>query len=148
MTIFFLKKNAVSNCRNIVRKTEYTPVVCKGSRSQELQRHLCAHDKSLSSGLPCHFLAGLCLTFSLPVHHNTKHHLDSTTFSKTRLYTKNHFRKNFFQKLFGRKATLKNHSHISIMRVAETSAQTLPQECAHLRMAQLNKRLEFCLGLV
>ena len=47
---------------------------------------LCA-SKNPSSGQPCHLLAGLCLTFSLPVHHNTKHHLDSTASSKTTLYT-------------------------------------------------------------
>ena len=40
-----------------------------------------------SSGPPCRLLAGLFHIFSLPVHHNTKHNLDSTTFSKTTLYT-------------------------------------------------------------
>ena len=40
---------------------------------------------------------------------------------------RNHSRKNLYQKLPGRKATLKNRSHTSIMRVAETCAQTLPQ---------------------
>ena len=49
-------------------------------------------------------------------------HLDSTTFSKTTLYTEN-----LFHKLHGRKATLKNHSHTSLVRAAETCAQTLPQ---------------------
>ena len=85
--------------------TEYTPVACITSTTvfsqartcdgvlvaQELngsglQHHPCAHQKSLSSGQPCHLLVGLYATFSLPVHHNTKHHLDSTTSSKTTLY--------------------------------------------------------------
>ena len=35
-------------------------------------------------------------TFSLPVHHSTQHYLDRATFSKTTLYTNNHFRKNLF----------------------------------------------------
>ena len=60
--------------------------------------------------------------------HNTKHHLRSTTFSKMTLHTKNHSRKSLFQKLPGRKATLKNNSRTSIKRVAETCAQTLPQK--------------------
>ena len=82
--------------------------------------------KNPSSGQPCHPLAGLYHTFSFPVCHNRQHHLDSTTFSKTTLYTKNHSRKNLFPKLPGRKATLKNHSRTSIKRVAETRAKTLP----------------------
>ena len=45
------------------------------------------------------------LTFSLPVHQNTKHHLDSTTFSKTTLYTQH-----LFQNLHSRQAALKNRS--------------------------------------
>ena len=60
------------------------------------------------------------LTFSHPVH--TKHHLGSTTFSKTTLHTEN-----LFQELHGRKATLKNSSRTSSTRVAETCEQTLPQ---------------------
>ena len=48
---------------------------CGSRLKHELQRHLCVHEYSLSSGQPCHLLAGLCLTFSLPVHHNTKHDL-------------------------------------------------------------------------
>ena len=53
-------------------------------------------------------LVGLYHTFSLSVH-NTKHHLDSTTFSKTTVCTEN-----LFQKLPGRKATPKKTlSHIN-----------------------------------
>ena len=81
----------------------------------------CVHKNSLSSGQPCHPLADLNLTFSLPVH-NTKHQLDSTTFSKTTLYTEN-----LFHKRHCRKATLKNRSRMSITRVAETCEETLPQ---------------------
>ena len=78
--------------------------------------------------------------FSLPVHHRTQLYLDRTTFSKTTLYTDNHFRKNLFslfqnnflmspylQTQSGRKTTLKNHSQILNMRVPETCASTLPQ---------------------
>ena len=88
----------------------------------ELQRHLCTHEKSLSSGQPCHLLAGLCLNFSLPIHHNTKHHLDSTTFSKTTLYTEH-----LCQNQYNRQAALKNRSRTSITRVAETRAAPLTQ---------------------
>ena len=87
-----------------------------------LQRHHCAHEKSLSSGQPCHLLAGLHLIFSLPVHQNMKHHLDSTTFSKTTLYTEH-----LFHNLFSRQAALKNHCRTSISRVAEIREQTHPQ---------------------
>ena len=55
-----------------------------------------------SSGAPCHLLAGL-------FHHNTKHHLDSTTFSKTTLYTEH-----YFQNLCSRQAALTNRSRTSI----------------------------------
>ena len=96
-------QHAVSDCRNVVPTirrrvyTEHTPVafimnntVFSQARTWNaclwlkldgsgLQRHHCAHEKSLSFRQPCHLLAGLYLTFSLPVHHNTKHHLDSTT---------------------------------------------------------------------
>ena len=71
-----------------------------------LQRHHCAHEKSVLSGQPCHLRAGLYLTFSLPVYHDTKHHLDSTTFPKTTLYTVL-----LFQNLFSRQAALMNRSH-------------------------------------
>ena len=90
---------------------------CGSRLKHELQRHLCAHEKSLSSGQPCHLLAGLCLTFSLPIHHNTKHHLDSTTFSMTTL-----------QNLYSRQAALMNRSRTSITRVAETRATPLPHQ--------------------
>ena len=75
-----------------------------------------------SSGPPCRLLAGLFHIFSLPVHHNTKHNLDSTTFSKTTLHTEH-----LFQKFFSRKAALTNRSRTSITRVAETRAKLLPQ---------------------
>ena len=87
----------------------------------ELQRHLYAHENSLSSGQPCHLLPGLYLTFSLPVYHNTKHNLDSTTFSKTTLYTEH-----FFQNLYGRQAAPMNRSRTSITRVAKTPRNTSP----------------------
>ena len=64
---------------------------------------------------------GLCLTFSLPVHHNTKHHLETTTFSKTTLCTKHLF-------FFRRQAALKNFSRSSITRVVETCATLFTQE--------------------
>ena len=70
------------------------------------------------------------------------YYLDRVTYSKTTLYTDNHFRKNLvrlFQNNFlmspyqqtqtGRKPTLKNHSQILNMRVPETNASTLPQFC-------------------
>ena len=63
-----------------------------------------------------------CFTSSLSVHHNTKHHLDSTTFSKTTLFTEH-----LFQNLFRRQAALMNRSRTSITRVAETRATPLPQ---------------------
>ena len=58
-------------------------ITCLWLKAQELnstglQLHLCPHEKSLTSCHPCHFLAGLIHIFSLPVHHNTKHHLDNT----------------------------------------------------------------------
>ena len=80
-------------------------------------------------------------TFSLPVHHSTQHCLDRATFSKTTLYTDNHFRKNLFnlfqnnflispyeQTQSGGKTTLKNHSQILNMRVPETCTSTLLQK--------------------
>ena len=87
-----------------------------------MQRHLRAHEKSLSSGQPCHPLAGLYLTFSLPIHHNTKHHLDSTSLSKTTLYTEH-----LFQNLYSRQAAPVSRSRTSVTRVAETRATPLPQ---------------------
>ena len=51
-------------------------------------------EKNPSSGQPCHPLAGLYHTFLFPVH-NTKHHLDSTIFSKTTLYTERTSSKNY-----------------------------------------------------
>ena len=64
-----------------------------GSRVQrrKIERHHCAMKMVPSSGPPCHLFAGLFHIFSLPVHHNTKHNLDSTTFSKTTLYTERLF---------------------------------------------------------
>ena len=131
--------------------TEYTPValyhehnslltstdhICAcGSRlKHELQRHLCAHEKSLSSGQPCHLRAGLCLIFSLPVHHNTKHHLDSTTFSRTTLYTEH-----LIQNLYSRQAAQMNRSRTSITRLAETRATPLPQYDSSLFAIVLEK---------
>ena len=101
----------------------------------DLQRHLCGHEKSLSSGQPCHLLADLCLTFSLPVHHNTKHHLDSTTFSKTTLYTEH-----IFQNLFGRHAALAHQ----LREMAETRATPLTQVLSprSLRPKSLRQFLE------
>ena len=99
----------------------------------ELQRHLCAYEKSLSSGQPCHLLAGHCLSFSLPVHNNTKHHLDSTTFSKTTLYTEH-----LFQNLYSRQAALMNRSRTSITRVAETCATPLPHFVSSRTLDQSN----------
>ena len=75
-----------------------------------------------SSGPPCHLFAGLFHIFSLPVHHNTKHHLDSTTFSKTTLHTEH-----LFQNLYSQQAAPTNRSRMSISRVAETRATPLPQ---------------------
>ena len=75
-----------------------------------------------SSGPPCRLLASLFHIFSLPVHHNTKHNLDSTNFSKTTLYTEH-----LFQNLVSRKAALTNRSRTSITKVAETRAKPLPQ---------------------
>ena len=74
-----------------------------------------------SSGPPCHLPAGLFRIFSLPVHHNTRHNLDSTTFSTT-LYTEH-----LFQNLYSRQAALTNRSRTSKSRVAETRATPLPQ---------------------
>ena len=108
--------------------TEYTPVACIMNNTvfsqaqityvlvvQELngsglQRHHSAHENSQSSGQPFHLFAYLFHTFSLPVHHNTKHNQDSTTFSKTTLYTDH-----LFQNLYSRQAA-----------VAETRAIFLP----------------------
>ena len=101
-----------------------TDYICTcGSRlKNELQRHLCAHGKSLTSGQPCHLFVGLCLAFSLPVHHNTKQHLDSTTFSKTTLCAEH-----LFHNLSSRQAAPMNRSRTSSTRVAETRATPLPQ---------------------
>ena len=116
--------------------TEYTPVACTMNntvfsqartcnaclwlKAQELQRHHRAHENSsviwsAMSSFSFHI-------FSLPVLYNTKHHLDSTTFSKTTLYTEH-----FFQNLYSRQAALTNCSRTSIPRVAETRATLLPQ---------------------
>ena len=137
----FIFEHAVSDCRNVVPTIRTCCVhhehysllastnmqcvlVAQELNGSGLQRHHRAHEKSLSSGQPCHLLAGLYLTFSLPVHHNTKHHLDSTTFSKTILYTEH-----LFQNLFSRQAALTNRSRTSITRVAETRATPLPHNC-------------------
>ena len=122
--------------------TEYTPVACIMNKivfsqaqityvlvvkahelnGSGLQRHHCAHENSQSSGPPCHLFARFFHIFSLPVHHNTKHKLDSTTFSKTTLYTEH-----LFRDLYSRRAALTNRSRTSITSVAETREQTLPQ---------------------
>ena len=117
--------------------TEYTPVACITNTTvfsqaqiiyvpvaQELngsglQRHHCAHKNS--SVIWSAMSSRCCLTFSLPVHHNTKHHLD-TTFSKTTLCTEH-----LFQNLNSRQAAPTNRSRTSIRRVAETRATPLPQ---------------------
>ena len=117
--------------------TEYTPVACITNTTvfsqaqiiyvlvaQELngsglQRHHCAHGGG--SVIWSAMSSRCCLTFSLPVHHNTKHHLD-TTFSKTTLYTEH-----LFQNLNSRQAAPMNSSRTSIRRVAETRATPLPQ---------------------
>ena len=78
-----------------------------------------------SSGQPCHTHVGRSRTISLPVH-STQLFLDRATFSKTTLYTDNHFRKNllslfqnnFFNSFYqqaqsGRKTTLKNPEYES-----------------------------------
>ena len=113
--LFF--QHAVSDCRNVVPTirlgvyTEYTPVACIMNNFSLLTStdHTCAcgsRFKSLtaqdcsviiarmkigqSSGQSCHLLAPLFHTFSLPVHHNTKHHLDKTfsmTTTSSRTYT-------------------------------------------------------------
>ena len=92
------------NWGSTILHTEYTPVACimnnfslltstdhtcaSGSRFKSLTAQDCSviivrMKIGQSSGQPCHLLAGLFHTFSLPVHHNTKHHQDSTTFSMT-----------------------------------------------------------------
>ena len=81
-----------------------TDHICACVSSTNCSVIFCAHENSLSSGQPCHLLAGLYLTFSLPVH-KTKHHLDSTTLSKTTLHTEH-----LFQKLYGRHAAPKIRS--------------------------------------
>ena len=76
----------------------------------ELQRHLCA---CLKESVIWSAMSSLLLVssshFSLPVYHNTWQHLDSTTFSKTTLYTEH-----LFQNLCGRQATPKNRFRTSI----------------------------------
>ena len=111
---------------------------CGSSHNGWVVSSLCAW-KNPSSGQPCHTHVGCSHTFSLPAHHSTQHYLDRATFSKTTLYTDNHFRKNLFslfqnnfltspyqQTQSGRKTTRKNHSQIPNMRVPETCASTLP----------------------
>ena len=92
--------------------------------------HICACGSRLKSHCiifvrmkrVCHQVSHvISLHVSLPVHHNTKHHLDSTTFSKTTLYTEH-----LFQNLKSRQAALMNRSRTSITRVAETRATPLP----------------------
>ena len=144
-----MQDSRVSDCRNAVPTirrvvyTEYTPTACMTYKSLLTSTDHMAQGSMLKShciifvrrkesviwsamSSPCWSLPHL-LTSHLP----TTHHLDRTIFSETTLYTNNHFRKNLsrlFQKLLHRKAALKNHSLTSIMRVPETSAQTLPQE--------------------
>ena len=120
--------------------TEHTPVACITSTTVFSQARTCnaclrvkswtAQDCSVmivrmkigqSSGQPWHLFAGLFHIFSLPVHHNTKHNLDSTTLSKTTLYIEH-----LFQNLHSRQAALTNRSRTSIARVAETRATPLP----------------------
>ena len=92
---------------------------------------LCAGKNPLS-GQPCHTLVGRCHTFSLLMYHSTQHCLDRATFSKKILYTQNNFLMSPYQKLrqtqSGLKATQKNHSHTSTVRVPETCETTLPQD--------------------
>ena len=85
-----------------------------------------------SSGPPSHLPAGLYHIFSLPVHHNTKHNLDSTTFSKTTLYTEH-----LFQDPHSQQPALTNRSRTSIARVAETRATPLPQVMIPRSLRQL-----------
>ena len=154
----FLTEHAVSDSRvsdglkvvpTIRREvyTEYTPTACmtyNGVFSQAPTWNACLWLKDRHCpGSHCSIFVRIkrirhqVNTFSLPVCHNTKHHLDSTIFSKTTPYTKTHFRKNLFQKLPGLKAVLKNHSLISILRVAETRARTLPQVMSPESLRQL-----------
>ena len=92
----------------------------------ELQ-HLCAHKRirhQVSHVIPL-LVSTTPSLFQSTTTRST--HLDSTTFSKTTLYTKNRlFARTSSPKLPGRKAALKNHSRTSIMRVAETRAQHTP----------------------
>ena len=70
-----------------------------------------------SSAPPRHLPAGLFI-FSLPVHHNTKHNLDSTTFSLTTLYTEP-----LFQNLYSRQAAQTNRSPTRQFREWQKPAQ-------------------------
>ena len=78
---------------------------------------------------PCWSLPHL-LSFSLPQHAALPGQRD---FLQEDTVHQNHFRKNLNPKLPSRKATLKNRSHTSSTRVAETCAQTPPKEMELLR---------------
>ena len=58
---------------------------CADPQNEECGR-MVKTTSSIRSGHPCHRHVGPCRTFSLTVHHSTKHHLDSTIFSKITLH--------------------------------------------------------------
>ena len=66
--------------------------------------------------------SGLCFTFSLPVHFNTMHNLDSTTLLKMTLHTEH-----LFQNVNGRQPAKMNRSRTSNTSVAETRVTRLTQ---------------------
>ena len=118
----FFAAHAVSDCRNVVPTirrgvfTEYTSGACITNTtvfsSAQITHVLVTHELNDSRCLSCSIFERMKMVC---------HHLDSTIFSKTTLYTKN-----LFQKLHCRKASLKNHSRTSITRVTETCEETLP----------------------
>ena len=83
-----------------------------------------------SSGQPCHLLAGLFQST-----HNTKDHLDSTTFFKTTLYTEH-----FFQNLYSRQAALTNRSRTSITHVNYESGRNPRNTSTTYRTEQMDPR--------
>ena len=103
--------------------------------------HLCATKRfQLQVSHVTHMLVVPTPSHLRSINHSTQHYLDRATFSKTTLYTDNHFRKNLFslfqnnflmspyqQTQSGRKTTLKHHFQILKVSVPETCASTLPQ---------------------
>ena len=105
---------------SLLTSTDHICACGSSSTAQELQRHHCSHEEQFSS-LVRHVISLLVSSTSSHFQSTTTRSTDSTTFSKTTLYTEH-----YFQNVHSRQAALTNRSRTSITRVAETRAIPLP----------------------